>query len=152
MIIMTSIRSHISETIYVRLSEWMLAIHLILLAFILVSNKTLMTNGLIDYAPLLTITNQAGWAKILIILGTARLIILIVNGAYRRSPHLRALSAALSCFIWFQVAVAFYATFGWAFAAYAVATVSDLMNIMRCMRDARMVDDAHKRGASGEQN
>lgn len=148
-IMMTSFTRHFSDAFFPRLSEYTLAGHLLLLGYILTVNKTLMDNPSISYQLLESLGPQEWWAKVLLVMGTVRFLILVVNGAYRRSPHLRAITAILSCFVWFQVAASFYSIFGWAFAAYAVAAVSDMMNVMRCMRDARIVDDAFKHGASG---
>lgn len=148
MIVLTDFRRHFSNAFFPRLSEWMMAGHLLLLGYILTINTMLMQTGKESHRFLLMIADQNGWAIMLLLLGLVRFIILIINGAYRRSPHLRALTAVLSCFVWFQVAVSFYSIMGWAFAAYAIASITDLMNIMRCMRDARIVDDAHRHGAS----
>lgn len=147
MMIFAHIRSNFAAAFFPRLGEWFCALVLFSIGWMLAVNEELMlTAGRQGYALLLSIATQPTWATALIVFGLARLVILLVNGAWRRSPHLRAFSAFISCFFWTQIVLSFAPTFGFAFIMACGWLGSDVMNVMRAMRDARTVDDAYARG------
>jgi hypothetical protein len=85
----------------------------------------------------------------MIVFGLVRLMILLINGAWRRSPHGRAVTAFLCCFFWTQIVLSFAPTFGFAFVMACGWLGADVINVMRAMRDARTVDEAYARGRAG---
>jgi hypothetical protein len=151
MFVFAEMRDHFAAAFFPRRSEWAGAALLILSGLILFWNPTLMASSRSNAFDLMeAIFRQETWAKLLFSFGLIRFTVLLINGAWRRSPHLRAITALLSCFIWMQVALSLSASFGLAFAAYAVFLGLEFSNIIVASRDARTVDDKFA-GAKGAQ-
>lgn len=145
-----SFRRHLADAFFPRRSEWGAAGALFALGWMLSANPELMASGKSNaYDLLLSIASQHTWSKIMIVFGGLRLLILLINGWWRRSPHLRALSAFLSCFFWTQIVLSFASTFGFAFILACGWLAMDFVTIIGAMRDARTVDDAHAQGMIG---
>ncbi len=145
--IIAHIRSSFVEAFFPRLAEWFAAGVLLLIGIVLMLNDGMMAASTgRGYQLLLAIADQPTWATTMVLFAVCRLTILLINGAWRRSPHLRALSAFLSCFFWTQITLSFAPVFGFAFAMAAGWLALDMTNVMRAMRDARTVDDAYARG------
>lgn len=129
------------ETFPTRASEWALGLMLFLWSVILSINPDLFetSNSL---APLGQILSQSTWAVLCLIAGGGRLIMLAVNGAWRRSPHLRAIGAFVSCFFWFQISLGMLqaGTVGTGLAVYPVLFFLDVYNVFRASRDAGSSD------------
>lgn len=143
------IRENFAAAFFPRLSEWLAAFVVLALGWMLTANPDLMMPGKTDYQLMLMIASQPFWSTVLILFGVCRLTILLINGAWRRSPHLRALAAFLSCFFWTQIALSFAPTFGFAFILACGWLGMDMINIMRAMRDARTIDDTYARSNAG---
>lgn len=94
------------------------------------------------YSGLAIIASQLAWASVAISLGVARLSALFVNGAVRRSPHLRAIGAFLAVFIWVQMCLGAMTSevIGTSVAIYPWLALGDLFNVYRAARDARTAD------------
>lgn len=141
--IFAHIRSSFAEAFFPRLSEWTPAITVAVLGWVLLLNGTLMDPSRPGYSLMLEVAPQPIWGWVMMGFGIARITVLFVNGAWRRSPYARALFAALSMFFWMQVTLSFAPILGFAFVAYAGLLGTDLVNVFRAMRDARIVDDAY---------
>lgn len=142
MIVFAEMRGHFADAFFPRRSEWAGAALMIFGGWILFANPDLMTQSKTAAFDLMrSIFQQSTWARLLLSFGLVRLVVLFINGAWRRSPHLRMLSAVLSCFFWMQIALSYSATFGLAFAAYVVVLGLEFSNIIVAGRDARTVDD-----------
>lgn len=154
MTVFAHIRDNFEKAFFPRLSEWWAAALLMGVGWMLGSNPDLMDNQMTHaYDLMLMIAEQQKWAIIMKLFATARLFVLLINGAWRRSPHLRALCAILSCFFWTQIALSFAPIFGFAFMFAAGILALDFVNTIRAARDARTVDYGHARGrSSGGQN
>lgn len=89
------------------------------------------------------------WATAAIFLGTARLMALVINGAVRRSPHVRGAGAFLTCFLWCNLALGMMAAGEWTFmlALSPWFLIADLYNVYRAAQDARTSDTRAKAGA-----
>lgn len=147
--ILAHIRDSFAAAFFPRVPEWTAAGVIFALGWMLAVNPDRMTTGTGQgYLLMLAIAEQASWSYLLMAYGFGRLVILLINGAWRRSPHLRAITAGLSCFLWTQIALSFLSTFGFAFIFACSFVVMDIINVLRAMGDARIVDDAY-RGASG---
>lgn len=129
------------ETFPTRASEWALGTMLTLWGIILTSNTDLFDDSpslykLGEFAP------QSTWALLCLIAGVGRLAMLAVNGSWRRSPHLRAVSAFISCFFWFKISHGLVeaGTFGTGLAVYPVLFLLDVYNTIRAAGDSGTAD------------
>lgn len=149
--ILAHIRSSFAAAFFPRRSEWSSAAVIAALGLVLTFNETLMaTSPGRGYLLLLSIAHQPVWAMVLLLFGLARLLVLLINGLWRRSPHLRAGSAFLACLLWTQLVLSFAPTLGFAFTMACGWLATDMFNVFYAMRDARSVDDHFARSkASG---
>ncbi|MGX9145957.1 hypothetical protein ACWTU9_20340 [Mesorhizobium sp. 128a] len=151
---MAHFKTSFAEAFFPRWAEWAASGVLLSLGWMLWFHEMLMATAIAGgygqgYLLLLEITDQATWSMVLIFFGAVRLCILLINGAWRRSPWGRAGAAFVSCFFWTQIVLSFAPTFGFAFIMACGWLVTDMINVMRAMRDARIVDEAYARGKQG---
>lgn len=142
MIVFAHIRDNFAAAFFPRWAEWVSAGVTALAGIVLRVNEDLMANaktGAYDF--MLSIAEQQTWATILILFAVARLTVLLINGAWRRSPYVRALMAFLACFLWTASVTSMSAVFGLAFAYATGFLVLDFGNMYRAARDARTVDE-----------
>lgn len=146
--ILTHIGASLRETFPARASEWALGLMLFLWSVILVTNTDLFATSR-SYTALLGIMPQRGWAVLCLIGGGGRLIVLAINGAWRRSPHLRAGMAFVGGLFWFSISLGLWqaGTFGTGLAVYPVLFLLDSFNAVRGMGEAGLIDRAHRRTA-----
>lgn len=153
MLVFAHIRQNFFAVFYPRLSEWMAATAVFGIGLVLTFNGDLMaTSRTQAYDLMLMIASQRSWAIGMELLGGARLIVLLINGAWRRSPHLRSIMAFLSCFPLCLISLSFAPVFGIALVLCTVFLVGDMINVMRAAGDARIIDDkmkAQDNGGSG---
>ena len=150
----THVRDSFADAFFPRLSEWFAACMLMALGFMLSSNPDLMTTAKTSvYQLLLMIATQETWSMTMKLFASGRLLILLINGAWRRSPHLRSASAFVTCFFWTQIALSSMQTFGYVFTFSAGILLLDFVNSIRAARDARVVDLKYAEGrAAGGQD
>ena len=102
-------------------------------------------SGLAHIAP------QIIWATAAAFIGSARLIALFINGAVRRTPHVRAVGAFIAVFVWLQISLGLLWSDAIApsLAVYPVLFIVDIYNVYRASEDARRADIKHRysRGA-----
>lgn len=147
--LITHIRQNFAAAFFPRLSEWSCASCLLALGFMLSKNPDLMSTSKTQaYQLMQLIATQATWAAVMKVFALIRLTILVVNGAWRRSPHLRSVSAFLTCFFWTQITLSFLPTFGFAFIFALWILLQDFANSVRAARDARIVDHAYAKGGT----
>lgn len=128
-----------------RASEW--ATSLILFGW---ATLTYLTNGKSmtgAYDAMTNVMDATTWAAMFMILSGIRIMLLIINGALKRSPHLRSAFSFLSCFAWFQITMAFSSTEMLTndLAAYPVLLALDFYNAYRIAIEARLADEGLKR-------
>ncbi|TDK35187.1 hypothetical protein E2F50_13065 [Rhizobium deserti] len=144
MVILTHIRDNFANAFFPRWSEWWAAGVLMALGFVLTSNPDLMASSKSNaYQLMLMIFTQETWSAVMKVFAACRLVVLLINGAWRRSPHLRATGAFLSCFFWVQITLSVAHTAGFLFVLAAGVLVLDFVNFIRALRDARIVDYTH---------
>lgn len=144
MLIIKHVRDNFAAAFFPRRSEWAAASVLLALGWMLSVNDTLMRSATTKaYSLLLLIASQQVWASTLIVFASIRLTILLINGAWRRSPHARGITAFLSCFFWTQMVLSFAPTLGYAFILASGWLVTDMLNILYAFRDARTVDHSY---------
>lgn len=144
--IMAHIRDNFTAAFFPRWAEWAAASVLLGIGLMLTVNTDLMVSSVANgygkgYQLLLAIAGQSVWATTLTIFGSIRILILLINGAWRRSPVARAATAFVSCFFWTQMVLSFEPTFGFAFVMACGWLLTDVVNVMRASRDARTVND-----------
>lgn len=137
------------DTFPTRASEWALGLMLFLWAVVLISNPDVFTNGP-SYRGLEMVATQDTWALLCLVIGGGRLLVLAINGAWRRSPHMRSGAAFLSCFFWYQITIGMMQSGTWAtgLAVYPVLLGLDAFNAIRTLGEAGASDNIHKRAAN----
>ena len=134
------------ETFPARASEWALGAMLFNWSVVLSLNPTLFEEGR-SYSELARWMSQDAWVWLCLAVGGARLLVLAINGAWRRSPHARAIAAFVSCFFWFQITLGMIGAGTWStgLAIYPVLFMLDAFNAIRSMGEAGFSDAIHKR-------
>ena len=138
----------------IRVTEWLLACIMLSWSILCWNLRDVdWSNPL--YSGLARFGDQHSWAFFAFVIGGLRLAALMINGAWRPSPHLRAMGAFLSCFMWLQISLALFnseirAT---GLAIYPWLLIADIYNVFRAAHDARQSDDraravSHERGVS----
>lgn len=128
-----------------RMPEWFMAGHTVLFGFVL-----FVAHGLFEQATwsgfvdLFAFTGWSGpfiqhWMGVgMLLIGMARLIGLIVNGARKHvTPRIRQVSAGVGCLLWVGLTYGFASSdilSTW-FAIYPLFAVNELFNILRAARD-----------------
>lgn len=127
-----------------RASEWALAIIMFNWSIVLAVNVDLFATGR-SYAALTQLMDQQAWALSCLAIGGGRLVILAVNGAWRRSPHLRALGSFLSGLFWFLISAGILqaGAYNTGLAVYPVLFLLDTFNAIRAMGEAGRSDKLH---------
>lgn len=94
------------------------------------------------YSGLRTFASQETWGTLSTVLGATRMIALFINGSMRRTPHIRALGAFFTVFIWLQLTLGMFvsATPTIAIAIYPWLCLADMYNVYRAAQDARESD------------
>lgn len=138
------------ETFPGRASEWALGLMLFGWSIVLTMNPDLFAEGR-SYTELARWAEQDTWAMICLMIGGGRLLVLAINGAWRRSPHARAAAAFISCFFWFQVTLGLLGagTGGTGLAVYPVLFLLDAFNAIRTIGEAGRTDRIYGRERYG---
>lgn len=104
------------------------------------------------YSGLSRIADNHTWGAVCATIGILRLAALLRNGGWRPSPHLRAASAFLACFMWLQLTLGFFAAdiTSMAIAVYPWLLLADIYNVFRASSDARESDDRFRAVVSAE--
>lgn len=131
-----------------RKSEWALSISLLLWAVILTQDPNVFARGGV-YEQMSEVMPQETWALLLYIVAGARLVTLVINGFWRRSPHIRGLGAFIACLFWFEISISFWDASGWStgLAMYPIAFFLDCFNAFSAMGEAGVSDKIHKQAA-----
>lgn len=131
----------------VRSLEWFLALAMLLVGLELLRPTD--TFDLLPYIYLRRLATETAWAWTCTAIGTARLLLLAINGALPRgSPHLRAALSATSMLVWGSLAAGYAAArFPTLMLAFTIpATAFEFVNIYRAGGDASVEDKEPSRG------
>jgi hypothetical protein len=155
MLVLKHIHDNFAEAFFPRRSEWVAATLLLVLGWMISVKVDLMAVATPAHGMAAFIAPQWVWSSCLIVFALARLIILLINGTWRRSPHARGITAFLSCFFWAQLTLYFILSRDPLFAPFFILPgswlVTDMLNIQYAFRDARTVDHLYAvRGKTGE--
>lgn len=133
------------KTFPLRATEWMLAGITVTMGVVLLGNLSLFetSHGLKILTRILPHTLAAG---LILTVGVIRTMALVINGAWRASPHLRALCAFLSTFVWLQIVFSLFTgnVIVLGMAVYPWFLIMDIGNVFRAAADARIADDRAK--------
>ena len=136
----------LQDSVRFRLAEWGLAVVMFSWGWLLLlpydSLSIPVMAGLLQAAP------ETVWGTGCLALGGARLCVLVVNGAWRRNAHARAICAFLSCFVWVQICIGLAATgiVTTGLATYPVLLLMDIYVVFRAAAEARDTDEAWRNG------
>lgn len=138
----------LTDSLRFRLSEWGLATALMLWGVVLLLPYPSFSNPV--YAHMESLMREERWGIVCFTIGAARLVILIVNGSWRITPHLRAVAAFLSSIVWFQVTLGLIAvgSYNTGLAIYPVCVVMDIICMFRSVAEARVNDEIARNGGT----
>jgi hypothetical protein len=139
-----------SETWPARRVEWLLSICLVGVGCIYTFGEGLFQDQL--YLVHSRIMPQWLWATGALSIGGLRFAALYINGTWRRSPHLRALGSFLSCFAWFELALAVLQApiYGATVVIWPVFFVFDVHTTVSAAAEAARADVRHKHCEAGD--
>lgn len=85
---------------------------------------------------------QGLWGAAAVALGLVRLAALFINGAVRRTPHVRAGFAFLTMFIWLQLTLGVFSASvpSLSVIVYPWLLLADTFNVFRAAQDAKFSD------------
>lgn len=138
----THITVSLRETFPERASEWGLALMIFAWSIVLTYNPTLFVDQPGSYHVLANALSQSTWAVACGVVGSLRLLMLSVNGLWRRSPYARAFGAFVTAGFWFAISygVITSGSFATGIAVYPVLLGLDSYNVVRAMKDAAVAD------------
>ena len=135
----TKIVSHVHP----RFMEWYVAIQLLMWGIILLGPSDVYTSGH-AFDVLARLISEESLGVIMFVLGSIRVLALIVNGSVPRlTPIVRIVGAFIGCFVWFCISVSFAESgvFSTWIAAWPMAFIAEFANLYRGARDARRAYD-----------
>lgn len=150
--IVTGIKSHF----HTRAGEWFCtAVMLWWGVVLLLPGETFASSP--SFTGLAAIWSEVWWGLVCLIVGTVRLIALILNGTFAHtryghfSPHVRAAMAFASCFVWFQIVYGLFASMAitppsTGTGTYLLILALDVVNFRRAMDDTGEAVAAKRHG------
>lgn len=134
------------KTFPLRVAEWLLAGVLFNWGVVILFHPGILA-GRDAFTSLILVAPEKTWGVTCLLLGIIRTVVLTINGAWRPTPHIRALTAFLSCFIWMMIcfALANNAQTSLGIATYPLFLVLESYSVNRAMTDARLADDEARR-------
>lgn len=95
---------HVKKHFAARASEWMLAGILISIGLMFLRPEPMFDNTSFVYVGLERVASEQTWGWFCFTFGAIRFAALVINGAWVPSSyHLRAFTAFVACFFWFQL-------------------------------------------------
>lgn len=134
----------LQETFEARASEWMLTGAVLSLGMVFAFNTEMFYKeafeGLRDIY-----NSQAFWANLFLMVGFARLCVLVVNGSYYRTPHFRTVGAFLCSGVWFIFWIGFVRNGSVLMAIMPWIFLLDAYNCKRTSREAGISEFLQRR-------
>lgn len=134
------------ETFRERAPEWALSAGLLAWGLLALSAPGLFQEQ-VFFHPLLRIMSQDWWGAIALIIGSVRLVFLVINGAWRPSAHIRAVGAFAGSMIWTVLLIAAF-SLEWVTptaALYSLLLSLDMLSLWFAAGDAKLADLEAKR-------
>jgi hypothetical protein len=147
--ILLHVQRSLKDSVYARGTEWLLAIAMLMWGPILWNDPELFSRP--NYSQFGAVMSQEVWAWTCFVLGAGRIGVLLWNGAYRRTPHMRVVLSLICMVFWYQITLSFWqsavagavAPSTW-MSAYPIYFVFEFVNIFRASRDAKIADEADR--------
>lgn len=125
----------LKNTFEARASEWALTGVLVSMAVVFLVNDTMFYGE--NFSRLREILDSRfGWAAVFSVVGLVRLAVLVINGAYWRTPHFRAATAFFSAGVWFLLFLGFVRNGSMMAAIAPWIFLLDAYNIKRASHEA----------------
>jgi hypothetical protein len=139
--IIVKLKDHFPE----RAIEWLLGFMLMAWGYVVVMVPDMFTTNP-NFAAFKFLGPQSVWGLGSVAVGTCRLMLLFVNGAWRRSPHGRLIASFFSAFIWTQIAIGCILSpvANTGIVVYGGLTLADIYSAFRAGADAGRVDNKAK--------
>lgn len=122
-----------------RLAEWMMTAWTINFGWSLLSGKTFDNPS---FAILQAWASIEAWTLFCLAGGTARLVLLIANGGWKKSPHFRVCAAFCTFWLWLAIAkgIELADTGSTGVGAYTIAALGELISMYRALKEAAWND------------
>lgn len=133
------------ETFRERVTEWTLAVSILLWGALVLANPGLFSQPF--FQPLAAVMSQEFWGLTATIVGVLRVVFLFINGGWRPSAHIRAIGAAFGVAIWASL---FFAAAGLeqriaSAALFGGFVFLDFMSFWWAVGDAKVADMAARK-------
>jgi hypothetical protein len=130
----------VGESLQIRLFEWATGLTMMSGGVILLLPFETFQNP--AYEPMSRIMREDGWGSLMLLLGALRIVVLFVNGAWRRCSHARATLALFHMAIWFTLFLCFLhiGTVGLGLAFAIGLCFGELLTIIRSVAVAATTD------------
>lgn len=137
------------KTFPLRVAEWLMAGVLITWGVILLAAPGVFLAP--QHSTMRQMAPQDIWGTACLVMGLIRWAALTINGAWRASPHVRAVCAFFSCFFWLVISygLAGSGVVTTGLAVYPWFLLLDVYNVFRAASDAREADDRARAGIRG---
>jgi hypothetical protein len=139
----------LQTTFQTRAMEWFFALCLVSLGLIFLFNHAAFATNP-AWRAMARFADQETWTLACLLVGGARLVALMINGLWFRTPAVRALMALLSCFFWWQIAVGLFSNAGIGAALMPWFFVFDAYNGIRVGREAGLSEYFHQMKKTAE--
>lgn len=130
------------QTFPLRVAEWFLAMVAMVWGLIVASNPGMFQENQ-SFRAMLNMAPQGVWGWTAATVGAIGLSALTVNGAWRSTPHIRAVCAFMRCLLWAHIITGLSGsgapTTG--LAVYPGMLILEVFNTFRAMADARASDE-----------
>lgn len=129
------------ETFRERMPEWILSTGMLLWGMMTLFSPNLF-NTVPFFAPLLQLMSQTSWGILAVLIGTIRLIFLIINGAFRPSAHIRAIGCIFGTLLWINLLISALSLDALTptTAIFAMLLALDIVSLWFAAGDAKLAD------------
>lgn len=120
-----------------RSSEWIMGVGLTCWGASLLTAQVIFASNP-NFAGMAALGQEETWGAVAVAAGLMRLLALFVNGTYqsfRHSPHMRAATGGVACFVWCSIWIALMAS-PTARIAYGMLLAIEINNVWRAGADA----------------
>lgn len=138
----------IRHSFHHRLSEWMLGSILMGMGFLFSLPQVSMGSEIL--MDMKHTMSEEAWATTCILLGTVRMIVLVINGAWAKQSHARAVLGVLHLLVWTQISIVFinFAVPSPGDIIFPVFLIAEIFIVLRAAAEAGSIDASKKNGGN----